>query len=238
MPAPSATAAHWSLADRTAASPEGGRLDLDSPGRGITIGDGRDRVLGVDLRTPCPAGEHWLRGDDLIAIYEPADPRRLRATAMWRLHPAAPAAAPGMAWELTLSAQTALVQSDALLAVTCDLTCSDVRCRTAAGRWSSLASGDQPPDDATCLLVRRPASAAQAPETVLVAVHPADARPIALAWHDGRLGIACWLFSAAIEKGVLVRGRVLAALGPSSRDEAWADEVCAAFAAAPPPLTA
>lgn len=238
MPAPSVTAAHWSLADRIATSPGGGRLDLDAPGRGIAVGDGHDRVLGLDLRSRCPAGEHWLRGDDLIAIYEPADQRRLRATAMWRLQSTAPAASPHMAWELTLSAQTALVQSDALLAVTCDLACVDVRCRAAAGRWSGLAPRAQPPDDATCLLVRRPASAARAAETALVAVHPADARPIALTWHDGRLGIACWLFSAALEKGVLVRGRVLVAFGPATRDEAWADEVCAAFAAAPPPLTA
>jgi hypothetical protein len=232
MSAPSVTAARWSLVDRIAASPGGGRLDLDAPGLGIALADGRDRVLGVDLRTPCAVGEHWLRGEDVIATYEPADPRRLRATAMWRLHPTA-RTAPETAWELTLSAQTALVQSDALLAVTCDLAGVDVRCRTAAGDWSPVAVGGQPPDDATCLLVRRQAAA-----TVLVAVHPSDARPISLAWREGRVGVACWLFSAAIEKGVLVRGRVLAAVGTPTRDETWADELCASFAAAPPPLTA
>jgi hypothetical protein len=237
MPASSATVAHWSLAERRATSPEGGRLDLDAPGRGIALADGRDCVLGVDLRSPCAAGEHWLRGGDLIAIYEPDDPRRLRATAMWRLSPAMAAAA-GPAWELTLSAQTALVQSDAQLAVVCDVGCLDVRYRTAAGHWSGVAAGGQPPDDATCLLLRRPPAAAQRPETILVAVHPADTRRISLSWHDGRVQVACWLFSTAIEKGVLMRGRVLAALGPAARDEAWAGEVCDAFAAAPPPLTA
>lgn len=237
MPMPSTPAAPWSLAERVAASAGGGRLDLDAPGHGITLPAGHDRVLGVDLRTPCTAAEHWLRGDDLIAVYEPADPRRLRATAMWRRHASA-AAAPSPAWELTLSAQTALVQSDALLAVTCDVACRAVRCRTVAGRWSAVAAGEQPPDDATCLLVRRPATAAGDAESLLVAVHPSDARGIGLSWHDGRLGIACWLFSTVIEKGVLMRGRVLAALGPTDGDEAWADAACATFAAAAPPLTA
>ena len=52
------------------------------------------------------------------------------------------------------------------------------------------------------------------------------------------VGVACWLFSTVIEKGVLMSGRVLAAIGSATRDEAWADELCDAFAAAPPPLTA
>ena len=225
----------WSLADRVATTAANGRLDLDASARGIVLGDGHDRVLGVDLRTPCAAGEHWLRGSDLIAIYEPADPRRLRATATWRQHPAAaPVAA---AWELTLSAQTALVQSDALLAVTCDLGSSGVRCRVG-GRWSDVAAGSVPPDDATCLLVRRPAAARSPATTALVAAHPADLRRLAVRWHDGRVEVACWLFTTAIEKGVLMRGRVLAAIGPTAGDEAWAELACAAFAAAPPPLTA
>ena len=237
MTASPVTAPRWSLIDRTGNSTAGGRLDLDAPDRGIVLDAGHDRVLGVGLRTRCPAVEHWLRGDDLIGVYEPADPRRLRATAMWRLHPAA-TSTPRAAWELTLSAQTALVQSDALLAVTCDLAGLDVRCRGATGRWSIVARGDQPPDDAICLLVRRPPQAATPAESILVAGHPADARRISLAWHDGRVGVACWLFSTAIEKGVLMRGRVLAAIGSATRDEAWADALCAAFAAAPPPLTA
>lgn len=234
MPASSIAISHWSLADRRATSSAGGRLNLDAPDQGIVLADGRDRVLGVDLRSPSVASDSWLRGDDLIAIYEPADPRRLRATAMWSPCPGTA----GPAWELTLSAQTALVQSDAQLAVICDLGCRDVRARTAAGQWSGVPAGTQPPDDATCLLLRRPAAAGQPPEAILVAVHPADARRITLAWHDGRVHVACWLFSTALEKGVLMRGRVRAAIGPAAGDEAWAAALCDALAIAAPPLTA
>ena len=45
------------------------------------------------------------------------------------------------------------------------------------------------------------------------------------------------LFASAIEKGVLLRGRVLAAVGPHDLDEGWASSLLAAFVASPPPLT-
>jgi hypothetical protein len=236
MPAPPVTAAHWSLDGRIAMAPDGGRLDLDAPGRGLALAGGCDRILGVDLRTACGPSEHWLRGSDLIAVYEPADPRRLRATAMWRLLPAT--APTDVALELTLSAQTSLVQSDAVLSVVSDVGCLDLRSRVAAGRWATVPPDGQPAEDATCLLVRRPAAAAKPPATLLVAVHPADARRIALRRRDGRAEVACWMFSTAIEKGVLMRGRVLAAVGPTDGDEAWAERAIEAFASSPPPLTA
>ncbi|MFM8290136.1 MAG: hypothetical protein ACKOC4_00370 [Planctomycetia bacterium] len=237
MSAPPVAAAHWSLDGLLATTPGGGRLDLDAPGRGLVLDAGRDRILGVDLRSACGPSEHWLRGPDLIAVYEPADPRRLRATAMWRLLPAT-VAPPDVAWELTLSAQTSLVQSDAVLSVVSDVGCLDLRSRVAAGRWTNVPPDGQPTEDATCLLVRRPAAAADPPATLLVAVHPADARRIAVRRQDGRVEVACWLFSTAIEKGVLMRGRVLAAIGPTHCDEAWAERAIEAFACSPPPLTA
>ena len=226
----------WSLAGRIATAGDGRVVALDAPERGLLLDGGRDRVLAVDLRTPCPAGDHWIRGDDLIAVYEPPDPRRLRATAMWRLHPHHAASTPA-ACELTLSAQTALVESDGLLSVTSDLAADGVRARRRDGGWCTLAPGAQPPDDATCLLVRRP-TAAGPTAAVLVAAHPSDVRRIAVQWHDGRVAIACWLFTTALEKGVLLRGRVTAAVGPAADAEAWADRLADAFAAAPPPLTA
>lgn len=236
MPVTSTTAANWSLVGRVATSLHGTRLDLDAPGRGLVLPRNRDSLLGVDLRTEAAVGEHWLRGDDLIAVYEPPDTRRLRATAMWRVHPTA--APPDAIWELTLSAQTSLVQSDALLAVTCDVGCLDLRCRSADGAWVAVAPEARLPDDAICLLLRRPTETAAPPTTILVAVHPADASRTVVRRHDGRAEVACWLFSAAIEKGVLMRGRVLAAVGPTAGDEAWADGAVKAFASAAPPLTA
>jgi hypothetical protein len=206
-----------------------GRLDLATPAAGLALA-GDDRVLGLDLRTP-PAAErlvdHWARGDDLVAVYEPADPRRLRATAMWRSRAAE------RAWELVVAAQTSLVESDSALAVTCDLAGGRIAWGRGTGAgviWNPLGEAAVP-TEATCLLVRREADA------VLVAVHPADVRRILVASAAGRVRVTCWLFTAAIEKGVLLKSRVLAAVGPAA-DTAWADALVVDLAASPPPLSA
>ena len=53
----------------------------------------------------------------------------------------------------------------------------------------------------------------------------------------GRITISCPLFAPRLEKGVLLRSRVLAAQGPAAGDEAWAADAVTAFAALPPMLT-
>lgn len=218
----------WSVNGRIATATGGARLDLDAPSRGLVL-PGGDTILGLDLRAGCAATDHWLRGDDLIAVYEPADARHLRATAMWRPLDAAGA---GSAWELTLSAQTASWHSDPALAVTADVACAELLWShgVAESGWTAGAGG--PAAEATCVLLRRADSA------TLVAVHPADARRLVVRRAAGRAAIACWLFSTALEKGVLLRSRVLAAVGPAAGAEAWAAGLLAAFAASPPPLTA
>ena len=225
---PPAVTAAWTLAGHVAGDGRG-RLDHATPAAGLALA-GDDRVLGLDLRTP-PAAErlvdHWARGDDLVAVYEPADPRRLRATAMWR------SLAAERAWELVVAAQTALVESDSSLAVTCDLAGS----RIAWGQGTETGVTWNPigetglPVEANCLLVHRGA------EAVLVAVHPADVRRILVVTEAGRVRVTCWLFTAAIEKGVLLKSRVLAAVGPAA-DTVWADALVVGLAASPPPLSA
>jgi len=233
MPTLGSTAPAWSIVDRIATAAAGGRLDLDAPARGIVLPAG-ESLLGVDLRTPCRAGDHWVRGDDLIAIYEPADPRRLRATAMWRpLH--VPAVGGCSVWELTLSAQTAIVHSDSALAVTAEVADGDL-CWSRDAAHANWTGGAELPTDAAGILIRC-RTAAPAP-AVLFAAHPADARRLLVRRAAGRLAITCWLFSSALEKGVLLRGRVLAAVGPGEKAEAWATALVTAFAASPPPLTA
>ncbi|MFM8415279.1 MAG: hypothetical protein ACKOCX_11215 [Planctomycetota bacterium] len=218
----------WELTGLSARSATAS-LDLAAPGAGLTVSGG-DHLLGLDLRAPRDDNrliDHWVRGDDCVAVYEPADPRRLRATAMWRSLGGEPPA-----WELVVSAQTSLVESDSTIAVRCTLAAGDLLAgRYANGRiaWTTPGAGVFPPE-ATCLLVRRNERA------TLVAVHPADARRITARLGAGRVDVACWLFSAAIEKGVLLRSRVLAACGPAA-ETGWADALVAGFAASPPPLT-
>ncbi len=229
------TAVTWVL-NETVARMGTARLDLEVPAHGIAAAgpDAPDQLLGLDLRMstgkPTALTDYWARGDDVVAVYKPADPRRLTATAMWRAVSGAHAA-----WELILSAQTALVESDASLAITCDVASGEIVVgREIAGtlRWSALAPSVPCPADATCALIRRDADA------VLVAVHPTDARRIVVVEEAGRVQITCWLFSSVIEKGVLLRGRVVAAIGPAGDAPHWADDRVLAFAASPPLLTA
>ena len=142
---------------------------------------------------------------------------------MWRVRPAAPAA-----WELVISAQTALLHADATLAVVSDVGGSDVHWAAADGRWTPLGESRPLPAEAAAVLVRRAATAA------LMAVHPQDPRQIAVAAGDGRVRIECGIFPAVLEKGVILRSRVLAAVGAARGAESWAAAACAAFAASPP----
>lgn len=231
-PAPTVPASAWSLIDGIASQPlpEGDvRLELAEPSAGLRIrrADGRaDCLLGVDLSD---LADHWARGRDVAAVYEPTDPRRLRSTVMWRTHPRDGGVT---AWEVIASAQTSLLETDVTVAVHSEIEADELVWSTAdlPPRWRPLAAGHPLPKDGSAVLARRAGS------TCLVAVHPADARQVDVTSGGGRCVIDCRLFGSALEKGVLLRSRVLAALGPSHDDEAWANRLLAAFAASPPPL--
>jgi len=210
-------------------------IDLDQPRQGITLtGEGvssASTLLGLDLRSECRLADHWLRGDDVTAVYESVDARHLRTTAMWRLHSSAGAT---RAWELIASAQTSLLQSDSVLAVVSEIDASDIlwgTCRDGAVTWQS-----NPSPEATCVLLTH-SSTHDSRTSVLVAAHPGDARRVSAVQHGRRTSVECWLFSTALEKGVLLRSRVLAAIGPTATATQWAGDLASAFAASPPLLT-
>lgn len=262
---PHATAhSGWSLTGSVASQVDGAdataaRVDLGQPGAGIAIvpatpsghraasspdlDPARDQVLGLDLRGPARLVDHWIRGGDLAATYEPGDGRSLRATAMWRaLGAEVDTTAEIRAWEVIVSAQTALLHADAGLAVACDLRAAEVAWGTLAvagpaGRvaWSAIAHERWAPH-ARAVLVRRAAAPAATATSVVVAVHADEGLGIAAWLADGRARIECRLFGAALEKGVLLRSRVLAAVGPAADDTVWADRLVRAYAALPPML--
>jgi hypothetical protein len=208
-------------------------IDLDQPRQGIALaGEGvssASTLLGLDLRSECRLTDHWVRGDDVTAVYESADARHLRTTAMWRLHPSDGAT---RAWELIASAQTSLLQSDSVLAVVSEIDATNVlwgTCTDGAMHWHT-----DPSPDATCVLVRRDGPSGT---SVLVAAHPGDARRMTVRREGTRVVVECWLFSTALEKGVLLRSRVLAAVGPATDATRWAGDLSAKFADSPPMLT-
>jgi hypothetical protein len=211
-------------------------LDLARPAAGLTISAEKqpksiDHLLGLDLAAACPPSDHWLRGTDVTAVYEPADRRQLRATAMWRQHACDATIA---AWELIASAQTSLLDSDPAVSVVADIAADEVRWLAAASRsagWSTLTPAATLPAQATAVLAMRSTGSA-----VLLAPHPDDAPRLNANWEQGRLRLAWGLFTRHLEKGVLLRSRVIAACGPAS-DTTWAERLLADFHAAPPPLS-
>jgi hypothetical protein len=211
-------------------------IDLDQPRQGITLAgesvSSTRTLLGLDLRSECRLTDHWVRGDDVTAVYESADARHLRTTAMWRLHSFDGAT---RAWELVASAQTSLLQSDSVLAVVSEIDATDIvwgTCTNAAVQWHT-----DPSPEATCVLIRRDGTDTSTGTSVLVAAHPGDARRLTVRRGGTRVVVECWLFSAALEKGVLLRSRVLAAVGPAADATRWAGDLAATFAASPPMLT-
>lgn len=211
-------------------------IDLDRPRQGMTLaGEGVSSVstlLGLDLRSECRLTDHWVRGDDVTAVYESADARHLRTTAMWRLHRSDGAT---QAWELIASAQTSLLQSDSVLAVVSEIDATDIvwgTCTDGAMQWHT-----DPSPEATCVLLGRSGATAAGDTSVLVAAHPGDARRMTVRRDGTRVVVECWLFSTALEKGVLLRSRVLAAVGPTADATRWAGDLAAKFAASPPMLT-
>ena len=238
MPAAVATAS-WTLAGLRSLDRCGDlevSLDLARPAAGLTITAGAqsatvDHLLGLDLSTNCPPSDHWVRGSDITAVYEPADPRHLRATAMWRRLACDATTA---AWELIASAQTSLLDSDPAVAVVADIRAGEVRWRgrNPASGWAVLAPTAILPADAGVIMAVRPDRTA-----VVIAPHPDDAARIDAVWEQERLRLSCRLFTRQLEKGVLLRSRVLAAIGPAA-DTAWADALVQGLAASPPPLSA
>ena len=211
-------------------------VDLDQPRQGITLaGHGvspPSTLLGLDLRSDCRLTDHWVRGNDVTAVYETADARQLRTTAMWRLHVSDAAT---RAWQLIASAQTSLLQSDAVLAVVSEIEATDIL-------WGTWANGavqwhTDPSPEATCILLRRGGATDSDSTSVLVAAHPGDARRMTARRDGTRVVVECWLFSTELEKGVLLRSRVLAAVGPAADATGWAGDLAAKFAASPPMLT-
>jgi len=216
----------WSLVGH-AARWGGAAIDLADPGRGLRLATPvDDAILALDAasgeRSLVPS-DVWARGGDLTAVYEPADERRLRATMTWRPS----AAAPDEGWEAIVSAQTALVTSDPHVAIVADV---------ATGRplWGSLDANsvrwsESAPPAPACLLLRRPGAA------VLVVVHPEAEHRLSLEHRGTRSRVVCRLFSEPVEKGVLLRARVLTAR--LADDAAEADRIVRAFVASPPVLT-
>ncbi len=237
----SSPAAAWSLARERASCPTGGlvsAIDLAHPQGGLEVvrpgGTAPDRVLGVELDPDSNFTDAWCRGGDLTAVYESRDGGRLRTTVMWRAEPAW-LDAPAGVWcrEAVVSAQTALLEDVPRININADLTGGVIEPLTfEAGRLHDAPASDL---EAHGYLMSGADNHA-----VLFLVHPLDARGVTARTAGTRVHITARLFPAAVEKGVLLRSRVIAAIGPAHDATApgsWAATLATAFAASPPMIT-
>lgn len=231
----------WTLsADHSVAASAGTRLNLTDASTGLIVDEGV-QVLGLRLPAGCGPVEAWARGADLTAVYEPSDERQLRITAMWRLGPASPATSDIRWWQMVLSSQTSLLTSSAELAVLSTIRGEHA---TVAGRWTGETVAWEGPSEqaATCLQVNSRTTEGRT-RSVVIAIHPDD--PGAIDQHaleDGSLQVCCRLFPSNVEKGVLLRSRILVALGPDAPPQQaagdWSANLLRQFAWSPPVLTA
>jgi len=207
-------------------------IDLAAPAGGLATAGG-DRLLGIDIGVEHEPRDAWVRGDDLVATWESGDERDLVTTALWRRD-----GAPGLvvdagidAFVIVASATTRLLQADSTLAVTSSLAADAV----LSARWDGAKPGRPTekidPRDGIHLVRRGDGT------SVLIAIHPADHQASTIVRAGDRVRIACWLFAAGVEKGVLLRSRVLAAVGPAEGDLEWTRALSARFADLPPELS-
>jgi hypothetical protein len=218
----------WTLAGGRAQDRVGGVvLDLSAPALGLVTPTG-DRWLGFDVGVGRPPLDAWARGDDVTAIWEPGDDRGLRATGLWRCHGAD---AGVVSWELVASATTRLLHADATLAVTSDVKALEI----LSAAWQAGTPPPFAPGTSThhgLVLLRRGDG-----RSLLLMLHPSDHQTVTVAVEQGRARVGCWLFPTGVEKGVLLRSRVVAAIGPTADDVTWGARLAARFAASPPVLS-
>ena len=231
----------WTLSeDHSVATNAGTRLNLADAPTGLIVNEGV-HLLGLRLPAGCRPVEAWPRGADLTAVYEPTDDRQLRITAMWRRGLTIPGSPAIRSWQMVLSSQTSLLTSAAELSVL-----STIRGvhATVEGHWAGEAVAWEPRGQqmATCLRVRYRTTTGHA-GVVMIAIHPddpgaIDQRPL----EDGTLQVCCRLFPSDVEKGVLLRSRVLVAVGPDDTarqaEGDWSLALLRRFADSPPVLTA
>lgn len=233
----------WQLSGTEAVDPlSRARISLASPASGLITGEGDAggelQLLALELPAGCEPRDMWARGNDLTAVFEPADDRGLRITAMWRVG-SADGRCPGVrSWQLILSAQTSRRSTPAELTVVFRFPGP-----VAFGDWNrghvdwQQGLANQP----TCLRVRRDTSGTTA-TSLVVAIHPDDAGVLQeIPDSSGLTQIRCRLFASDLEKGVLLRSRVLVALGSAEAADptvsGWDEAVLQQFAASAPMLS-
>jgi hypothetical protein len=224
-------------------------IDVAAPSGGLVInlhGVSRSplvKILGVAFLDDAVSDSNidaYIRGSDLVATYEESPVRPIRAQVYWRrLAPEAFATQDsrqvGAAFELIVSANTSRLDSDPRARV---VSAVDLESNVS---WLPLGSADiqleeSHPHNLGCWLAKLPGCEL----SLLQMIHPLDAGESFATAGKAPLPqqqISHRLFQVRLEKGVILRARVRAALVASGSAVAVAKTAYQHFAAAEPPLT-
>ena len=232
----------WQLTDSIATLESNdlrARLDLKRPRAGLQFKRMRKdsrlefNIFGIAQEavqsTDVVKLDAYVRGRDLVALYDESQPDHLRTQAYWRVLSASDLSASCTpesvitAFDLILSVNTNLLDSDPQVTVQSTV--------PSKGLVSHLDVGSA--REASAVLVRL----ADENLNYLEIVHPTDA---CRSWIDesgpAHTQINHLLFQRRLEKGVILRARIRAAIVVSEEAEKLAAEVYEHFAASEPPL--
>jgi hypothetical protein len=212
-------------------------VDVSAPSNGLSLRRSAaslveaQQILCVEPgdRDPLDAAsvDAFARGRDLVATYAERPPRHVRAQVYWRSI-AADEFAPSLqqrvavAFDLILSVNTSVLDEDPKSTV-----------RSSVALAAEIVDVEGAPG---CFMIR----SGDAGSTYVEMVHPADYQENEAFIDDSappRGQLAHRLFPERLEKGVILRARVRAALVDRQGDEATALAAYQHFAATEPPLT-
>jgi hypothetical protein len=208
----------WKLTDSVALiQQEIGAIGIDAvrPGEGTRL-TSRDSLPIAFWQLPqlatCPLAECYTRGNDLVATYMPADSFPFRTQLYWSWLPEANDV---LAIQLLVSVQTDLLDTHPIVNVGGPTT----RCSRRQLEFADATVGEL-------------FTVGEGNHELLLAIHPTDAT------HGGRLLDNNWcLFEHFLEKGVIRRARLLAALVDSANADVASRGVYETFRDQELPLT-
>jgi hypothetical protein len=237
-------------------------IDLSQPARGLAVSVSdiapkqfELQALGIEVGEEKTRSQSrldaYVRGPDLVATYDESPPAQLRTQSYWRIVSPAEFAADDAsavlaAFDLILSVNTSVLDNNPQSRVSSKMAAIETvfeLVANAAGnlefqevdlaKSGSLAGRIDCTSGTGCFLARIGSSEF----SFVQMVHPADFGGATLDGNLKRLAIAHQLFQQRLEKGVILRARVRAAVLHRHNDLSTAVAAYRRFANAGPPLT-
>jgi hypothetical protein len=258
--------AAWQLDATTArliGSQIGATIDLSQPARGLAVSVSNIaqnqfalQALGIEVGNEKALSharlDAYVRGPDLVATYDESPPAQLRTQSYWRIIETAEFAADDAsavvaAFDLILSVNTSLLDNNPQSRVSSKIAAIETvfeLVADAAGKLTfqevdftnsgSPAGRIDRKTGTGCFIARFGNSEL----SFVQMVHPVDFCGAILDINQKSLAISHQLFQQRLEKGVILRARVRAAVLRRRDDLSTAQAAYVRFANAEPPLTA